>query len=230
MTDRSLWIFGDSFASAPEETGHADKAWTKQVAEALGCDTYRNYAMPGVSNDYIFHHLSESINKMAEGDYCIIQTTQKHRQWFFNDPTLANYSIGDLGDYITKDQAKAIEYYITHLQSDSLDHTRFIQFSLALERIASLVKHVRFLILPGFWGAHGVTGTMITVCDNEFISVEGIADYYNSGDRNGKDPRCNHMSPVNHKVMADKVVDFFTTGKFIDLTTGFEQHFLDTRK
>lgn len=225
MAEKSLWIFGDSFASASEKVIDY-RPWTNQVAEALGCDVYRNHAMPGVSNDYIFQMLADNINNMAAGDVCIVQTSQKHRQWFFSDPSLSNYCIGDLNDFITKEQAYAVEQYITYLQRDELDHARFIQFSLALERIVTLVKHVQFLILPGFWGAHGVNGTLIQVCDEEFIDLNGVQDFYNRDNQVGKDPRCNHLSPVNHKIMADKVIDFFNTGAFIDLTTGFEKHFI----
>lgn len=226
----SLWIFGDSFSAPPWPAGEEEKLdykiWTKIVCEELGCDSYKNLAQSGVSNDYIFHTLANNINNMDEGDYAIIQTTQKYRQWFFEDPTLANYSIGDLEDYISPEQAKAVEYYIRYLQNDSLDDARFIQFSLALERIVSLVNHVRMLILPGFWGAHGVNGSLVQVCDAEFVSIKDVKGFYNREGRKGKDPRCNHISPVNHPVLASKVVDFFRTGKYIDLTTGFEKGFL----
>lgn len=221
----SLWVFGDSFSHTGPSTLDY-KVWSKLVSEQLGCEHYKNFAQPGVSNDYIFKMLADNINNMDEGDYCIIQTTQKYRQWFFNDPTLANYTIGDLNDYITKDQANAVDMYLKYLQRDELDDNRFIQFSLALERIVTLVRHVKFLILPGFWGTHGVNGTLIEVCDKEFVSFEDVKGFYNRDGRKGKDPRVNHLSPMNHPILADKIVEFFNTGRFVDLTTGFEEGFL----
>ena len=32
----------------------------------------------------------------------------------------------------------------------------------------------------------------------------------------------NHFSEVNHKILADKVIDFFNTGKTVDLTSDFK--------
>lgn len=218
-----LWIFGDSF-SMPQPLDSKFSPWTNQLATRLGASSSENYAMPGVSNDYIFHRLSETINKTEEGDYVIIQPTNQHRQWFFKDPVLANYCIRDIEKYITSDQASALQGFVSHLQNDELDNLRYIQFSLALERIATLARHLKILILPGFHLANGIEGSLIQVCDEEFINLDVIPAYYESND--GKDPRINHMSPANHAILVDKIVEFFDIGKTIDLTNGFEKHFI----
>lgn len=218
-----LWIFGDSF-SMPQPLDSEFVPWSVQLAANLGVESSNNYAMPGVSNDYIFYRLAESINETDEGDYIVIQTTNQHRQWFFKDPVLSNYCIRDIDKYISKEQATALKEYISHLQNDELDNVRFIQFRLALERIVTLIQHAKFLILPGFHLCHGVEGSLIQVCDEEFETLDDIPGYYNNND--GKDPRINHLSVNNHKILADKITKFFNTGELIDLTTGFEKHFL----
>lgn len=223
-----LWIYGDSFSMPPSlALAPLDYAtWTEQVCQQLGCNEIMNRARPGVSNDYIFSEIIKDTNSMELGDFCIIQTTQKNRQWFFEDPELSNYKIGDLHDYISRDQANAVKQYVTHLQRDELDDLRFIQFSLALERITTLAGHVRMLILPGFFGAHNIEGYLIKVSDNEFIDLNDLKTFYNKDGRLGRDPRHNHISPNNHVILANKVVNFFTTGQLVDLTTGFEKYFL----
>jgi len=218
-----LWIFGDSFAMPPAKDSTAD-TWTLQLARKLGVEASMNFALPGVGNDYSFYRLSEHINQTEAGDYIIIQTTNKSRQWFFEDPVLSNYCIRDMHTYISKEQHHALQEYVTHLQNDTIDELRFVQFSLALERITQIVSHARMLILPGFHVNHGVEGSLIQVCDEEFVNLDVIPPYYDAND--GKDPRHNHMSPINHKILTNKIFDFFTTGNPIDLTVDFEKHFL----
>ena len=152
-----LWIFGDSF-SMPLPTDSEFDSWPLQLARRLGVEASMNFAMPGISNDYIFHRLSEHLNQTEEGDYIVIQTTNKSRQWFFEDPVLSNYCIRDIQKYITKEQNHALAEYVTHLQSDNLDELRFVQFSLALERITQLASHAKILVLPGFQHTYGVEG------------------------------------------------------------------------
>lgn len=219
-----LWIFGDSFAM-PQAKDSTANPWTLQLAKRLNVESSMNFALPGVGNDYIFYRLSEHINQTEEGDYIIIQTTNRSRQWFFEDPVLSNYAIRDIAKYITKDQDQALKEYITHLQNDTIDEMRFVQFSLALERISQLAEHARILILPGFHNAFGVNGTLIQICDEEFVNLDAIPPYYEAND--GKDPRINHMSLVNHAILTDKVFDFFTNGTSINLTSDFEKNFLE---
>ena len=42
----------------------------------------------------------------------------------------------------------------------------------------------------------------------------------------GMDKRRNHMSKVNHQILADKIIDSFKNNVDLDLTTGFEKGFL----
>lgn len=218
-----LWIFGDSF-SMPQPLDSEFIPWTAQLAATLKVEESLNFAQPGVSNDYIFDQIVKNLNNSQNGDYVVIQQTHKSRQWFFEDPTIANYSLRDINKYISKDQDFALRQYVTHLQKDSIDELRFLQFGLSLERISAILQHVRILILPGFHEIPGVIGTLAQVCDEEFVDLSVINKFYESND--GKDPRINHLSGNNHKILADKIFEFFDQGKLVDLTTGFEKHFL----
>jgi hypothetical protein len=223
--DNNLWIFGDSFSAHPEEDCGFN-VWPELVGRHFKLTQYINWAQVGVSNDFIFHEFTSRINEMKEGDYVIIQTTAQNRQWFFEDPGLANYMIRDLAKFITADQKKAVDYYIEHLQSDKVDSLRYAQFSLALERISVLANHLRILVLPGFYSIAGVTGTLTDIADSEHqdSSKEGVEAWYRNN--KGKDPRYMHLSEKNHAVLAQKVIEFYETGKHIDLTEGFFKHFL----
>lgn len=218
----NLWIFGDSF-SAKADNAKAE-CWPSLLANKLGVSTYSEIALAGVSNDWIFYMLTSNFNKMSSGDWVVVQTTQMHRQWFFEDlPDIANYWIKDFEKYVSTDRAKAVNMYVEHLQQDRIDHVRWVQFSLALERLTQLVD-VNMLILPGFNPVNGVSGTLDDVSAGEFVDRNFRQTYFDNN--NGKDPRHNHLSPENHRVLADKVFNFFKKHELVDLKSGFKTKFL----
>ena len=176
----------------------------------------------------IFHQYTTHINEMEVGDYVIIQPTQKYRQWFFEDPSLSNYYLKDLDCHVSKEQFHAVQEYITHLQKDVIDELRYAQFILALERLSELANHLRILILPGFFGVGGVQGSLISICDGEFHSEEHLVKWIKEYE--GKDPRANHMSEVNHKILANKILNFFKTGQPINLEADFHKAIINEHR
>jgi hypothetical protein len=226
-----FWVFGDSFSTQdlpPTPSNPSGKmdhlSWLGHVCKGLQIQEANIHADYGVSNDWIFHEFTTNINNMEEGDYVIIQPTQKHRQWFFEDPCISNYWIKDLEHHVSKEESTAVEMYVTHLQNDKLDDLRYVQFCLALERLGQLAQHLRILVLPGFFGVNGVIGTLVSISDAEFDKTTTAQKYYDAND--GKDPRLNHMSAVNHEILGNKIVEFFNTGASIDLTKDFKAGFL----
>lgn len=230
MTSK-LWVFGDSFStpSIPPSLANPDGSvdhlsWVAHVSKGLEIEEGHIHSDYGVSNDWIFHQLTTNINSMEPGDYVIVQTTQKHRQWFFDDPCISNYWIKDLDRHISKEENAAVESYVAHLQNDRLDDLRYVQFCLALERLSQLAQHLRILVLPGFFGVNGVVGTLVETSDAEFDSSTTAQQYYNTN--GGKDVRLNHLSAENHEILGNKIIDFFNNGITVDLTTDFKSGFL----
>ena len=226
-----LWVFGDSFSTQDlpptpsNPTGKMDHlSWVAHTCKGLNILEANIHADYGVSNEWIFHEFTTNLNSMEPGDYVIIQPTQKHRQWFFEDPCISNYWIKDLERHVSPEENKAIEMYVTHLQNDKLDDLRYVQFCLALERLSQLAQHLRILVLPGFFSVNGVIGTLVSVSDAEFDETATAQKYYDAND--GKDPRLNHMSADNHEILGAKIVDFFNNGVTVDLQSGFKTGFL----
>jgi|APGre2960657444_1045066.scaffolds.fasta_scaffold22831_2 hypothetical protein len=232
-----LYIFGDSF-SVPDAhknevigpTGlitfmPLEKNWTRIVSESIiGDDNHINDCVLGCSNEYIFHTLRDRESSFKSGDYVIVQLTSYYREWIFEDkPEMANFLNAKWvpGVHVTKEQAKALEMYKQYLHSD---HRLFIHYDAIFDAITFRTKlyaqhDIRCLILPGFHNVAGVQGNMFETSNLEFDSSETCNTYYN---RVGGDFRYNHFSEVNHKILANKVIDFFNTGTTVDLTTGFE--------
>ena len=170
-----LRIYGDSFSvpSVKLEEKPAFDTWTDIVAKNLVVHECNYTAQWGVSNEWIFDHLIKDLDTMSEGDYVIVQTSQTHRQWFFEDqPDVANYYVANLEKLVTPERATAIKTYITHLHNPKVDEIRYMQFCLALERIADVYRHLRILILPGFGFVNGCIGNLANLSDQEIDTAE----------------------------------------------------------
>jgi hypothetical protein len=231
-----LYIFGDSFSVPDAHKNETfgpkglitfmplEKNWTRIVSESLiGNDNHINDALLGCSNEYILHTLRDRESSFKSGDYVIVQLTSYYREWFFEDkPGMANFINAKFvpGVHVTKEQANALEMYKKYLYSD---HRLLLHYVAILDSITFRTKlygqqGIRCLILPGFHNVAGVEGTMFKTSGFEFDSEETAAIYRaETGDL-----RYNHFSEVNHKILADKVIDFFNTGKTVDLTSDFK--------
>ena len=231
-----LYVFGDSFslpdAHKNEVVGPnglvtfmpVEKSWTDIVSERLiGDDNHINDSVLGCSNEYILHTLRTRESSFKSGDYVIVQLTSYYREWFFEDkPGMANFINAKFvpGVHVTKEQANALEMYKRHLYSDHrlLLHYDAILDAITFRTILYGQQGIRCLILPGFHNVVGVEGTLFKTSGSEFDSEETAAIYRaETGDL-----RFNHFSDVNHKILANKVIDFFNTGTTVDLTTDFE--------
>jgi hypothetical protein len=231
-----LYIFGDSFSTPHEHKDEIvgpggqvsfmplEKNWTNIVNESLyGSSDHVNDSMLGCSNEYIFHKLSEKESSFRGGDCVIVQLTSFYREWFFEDkPHMANYMISKFtpGVEVTKEENTALEMYKRYLYSE---HRVFLHYNAIVDAITFRTiqyaeRGIRCLILPGFHNIRGVEGNMFEASKSEFDSDETANTYYN---KTG-DLRFNHFSEVNHKILANKVIDFLNTGKTVDLTTDFK--------
>lgn len=223
-----LWVFGDSYSIGSsfkhENLWHYDENWIDIVAGNLSIDqaNIENFSQFGVSNDYIFKTVIENYNNFSIDDCVIIQLTGPNRKWFFpNDPSLSNFVSMREGNHPKQIQT-ALDYYIRHLQNDQLDDIQYTAYVYSIQYMMLVKPGIKFLVVPGFADYPGVTGNLTEhVCDAEFSSSEVLSKFYK---KTGWDPRLNHMTMDNHRVLASKVANYFKTNQPIDLTTGFKSN------
>ena len=223
----ALWVFGDSFSVGRPDinsgNGNGFPLWTELVTTGLGFSTYNNYSQWGVSNEYIINQFMEHHREFESGDYVIIQLTSAGRQWFFkNSPELANIYIADLKKAVTKSQMNAVNNYVKYLDRSEINIIRYNLLEMALKYISHQLSHIKILIIPGFHPIEGVTGTLIEVCDGEFVSEESLNKWYEATN----DSRPNHISASNHIIYGKKILETFSNGRLLDFTTEFEKEFL----
>lgn len=225
----ALWVFGDSFSVARASINKGDTElwplWTEALADKLNLSGYYNYAQWGVGNEYILEQFLSHQMEYEPEDCIVIQLTSSARQWFFKDhPETANFYIKDrLDKIVSSSAATAVEQYIKHLHRPEIDELRYFMMVKTLEKLAQDLNYCRILILPGFHSVPGVTGTLMNICCGEFVSNESEANWYSN---NYTDPRPNHFGQQNHKILSDRLFDFFQTGAVVDLSNGYQKGFL----
>lgn len=234
-----LWVFGDSFShnfkdfdfvNERRKEDHKfqkiERNWVDIVAEKLtGSVAQENFSQYGCANEYIYLNLRNNMERFREGDCVIVTLTSSERRWFVETlPHLANFEnckySPDTPNSYTKDQAKAVESYTRHLVNEEAQYAIYDAIFWATMNINDYVadRGVNFLILPSWNTIPGINGLLTTVCNNEFDSTETLNKFY----KKTTDNRWNHLTEVNHHILANKVYDYFTKGITVDLTTGFE--------
>ena len=233
----TLYVYGDSF-SASTETINAlenvkhltplEKNWIDLVQEGLGQKEKVALGVHGANNEIIYAYLLQHKDQYKDGDVIIVQPTNAFRKWFFADrPSWTNYwqtnFKNEIGKIFTKEEVDAVEKYKKYLYNQKAYEVNYDMFLRALAHFAQNNQHLRILILPGFHELGGVTGVLQDISGGEFIDDKVLDKYYNY---HGIDPRRNHMTNENHKILADKIINFFKTGEIVDLTKDFHKEFI----
>jgi len=235
MTQPRLIIVGDSFSVAPMETQDTTLTWPQLAADRLGLELM-NLSQHGVAQDWCFQQLRSGFNAedaITAQDRIIVILTHPNRFWFLEEyPNLSNSHIIGLDKYVTKEQNRAIQGFMQHIQRPQLDT---LQMIMRLGWLASYVI-TRSLPNPLMIRAFGMNiqeaeeyevmswarGTLFDIQANEFWSnTQSTHEYFK-----GVDCRYNHLSLRNHSIMADKVIDHFKNSSPLDLTTGFHKAFI----
>ena len=230
-----LYVIGDSF-SVPPPLEDDTKTWPRQVAinlsEHLGQTVgLANNSRMGVSQDYCWEFLQNLLeNVITADDYLIIALTHPSRFWFLERlPELSNSNIIDLDEHCSKEEAKAIEYFIRYIQRPQLD---FISINNRMGYLAYQVakkKLNRPIIIKCFdqnvaqaesWSEiNWAKGNLMEDVQRwEFEDVDCDQD---AGFWRGLDGRYNHMCLSNHKILADKLSESLINDTTCDLTEGF---------
>jgi hypothetical protein len=233
-----LYTFGDSYScdskyydTVNKERIHKflplEKNWTSILSEKLtGNIEHINDSIVGCSNEFIFHRLMTRISEFKEGDYVVVSATSVNRRWLIERrPDVAlHHATANINQEpgITKEERAAILQYTTYLHSDLAAETIYDAIFWATVYAAQRVEDlgVRFLIIPGFRDIPGVNGNLFDLSNSEFDNLETRDEFY----KMAPDLRWNHLTEVNHKILADKVFDFFTEKQTVDLTTGFQKN------
>ncbi len=222
---RTLWTFGDSF------TVNFDEEWTwiRALGKKLNVNALHNNSANGVSNDWILLQLRKQLDNITKDDTVIIILTSPHRSWLLEKyPEYSNYSVANLDELITKEEASAIKNYVLNIQRDDIDLFRFEHQIAWLKQIQKTIGF-NLLVIPGFPLTVDYTGLIEVVGD--LSSSVSSAEFCSNKDNNewyaqGIDTRYNHMIRDNHAILVDKCVKSLLTNQPLNLSVGFKRSIL----
>lgn len=205
--------------------------WWEQLAEKLNL-IVKNYGKSGTSVDYssvIFH---ENFNKVKRGDVIVLALTDTARQWLDkNNPSLTSIrmleKMHELG-HISSDAYSHAVYHFTEVVNLEVEKSSATNFINSISYL-TLKKDVKLILLPCFNHNNDplVTQKNVIIGNNVITAKKGqclwnISTLEFSG-REKKlpkqviDHRFNHLSPPNHKILAEKIYDALTTNCELNL-------------
>jgi hypothetical protein len=218
----NLWVYGDSFANQPSP-------YLSMIAKELNLNQ-QNYAWPGSSLDYSSVQINKTMNSWTEKDVVILVLTEVLRVWerwehkdhgtkHFKGRHIPESAILDMKD------SKGSR----GLEDMPLQPTIQINTSLRnhLIRVLSYANVRAMVVLDGFKNKANSSIDIpdnITYSDKGYlmeVSIKEPKGWFNFT-TNGPDWRNNHLSEVNHPILAEKVCNAVKNGTNIDLSTGFE--------
>jgi len=221
---RTLYAFGDSFTLNFDE----EWTWIRALGKKLNVNALHNSSAHGVSNDWILLQLRKQLGNITKDDTVIVILTSLQRNWLLEKyPEYSNYSVANLDELITKEEASSIKNYVLNIQRDDIDLFRF-------EHQVSWIKQIQqnagfdLLVIPGFPLNIDYTGLIEVVGDlgSSVSSAEFMNDSYLDWYSQGIDTRYNHLCKDNHEILADKCVKSLLTKEPLDLAVGFKRSIL----
>ena len=227
----TLWVFGDSYTADGRKTKGSnnwqdiDKTWVELLQQKLNNPNLNIHASPGAANEWIFNELVKYQDQFTSEDYIIVQLTCSSRRWFFKDkPEMSNFQYSPAVN-LSKNEIKALENYKRYLLNETANDANYKMLEYALKFVALQENAPKMLVLPGFDPIRGIIGSLGHVCFGEFEDQELIGKYYVD---HKNDPRINHMHEENHKILANKIYNYFQDWEPIDLTSDFKNKFINS--
>ena len=237
-----LFVVGDSFCEPPkviDKTPTWPAIVAKQLSNKLGKEVLlENYSIVGCSQDYCWEALNNILEyDITQDDYLIIGLTHPNRVWYFDDkPNLSNAHVMDMKEYIGRDKAKAVEYYIRYIQRPRLDtihvtnrmgYVAYQVLKKTLHTPLLLKCFEQFIDQGSNWSElNFANGALSNIQSQEFSDHIQKCHSDPNNFWKGKDGRYNHMCLSNHKILADKIVNSLLTNDICDLTKGFKERLI----
>ena len=234
---KTIFVFGDSYAdpnstSSPANSGDADNTYVKLLSNYYNCPVI-NTGKGGASNEYIIEKFFDTVEQIKENDIVIFLPTWHGRRWLIEElPALSAYMnltkfIGGVAGHGRELSEEEISYcaevflksldsfeerkskvYIKMMLSTLSEYQRKIGFkSIVVNTFAENEKYDNFI---------NTSGRLYLVNGGEFADIKNFHENY-------RDFRINHLSLVNHAILAEKIIKAIESGEDIDLNSDFKE-------
>jgi hypothetical protein len=237
-----LYVIGDSFSAEeswptgvktihpyPDYDFGASVYWPKKLADRLEADLV-NLSIIGCGQDYQWAEIYKHQDEITPDDYVIVVLTEARRFWYFYEyPGLGRADLiaqspkqrgaaevaADFERYIQRDMLAVLNL---ENRLGALSYMAYLRgwrkplIVYAMSQIADIVRQFKHLEFS--------KGTLTDISVNE-VQIGATEEYYNNKIIRGIDPRYNHLTMSNHRILTDKIFNHFTKQMPLDLTTDF---------
>lgn len=230
----TLYVFGDSFATAEMLEKHFERKWSVLLSKKLGVEL-KNYGMNGTSLEYTYYKFNEICKNLKEDDAVVIVLTDLLRKWIIKDkPNTSSLSHIEIHDLPTK-LKKCAQWYFVNVLNSEIEEVHLLNFLYAVIATTSHLK-IKPLFISAFDKvSRGKWVVDVNKIDHSYINNFAIGSLWEvssyeiihkdagSAVRTNlkKEFRPNHLSDVQHPILADKILNYMHNGVTVDLTTGF---------
>lgn len=205
MTSK-LWIFGDSFSTGRDST---HTTWTNILASELNAEL-KITAVGGSSLGWIMYQSMLHRNLFGADDFVIFQTTSPSRAFLDKTkPGLAEYQ-KERSDWnlLTDEQRAGYQFYLDNIHDEEILLLQLQSWIWGMDHYTSHLTHKPIIMYAWDLGNLEVPigwknskGTLLYESMAEFSgeyqqSINWMVD-------NAGDPRDNHFSITNHKIIAN---------------------------
>lgn len=204
--------FGDVFHNKPVTWMHTLSAYLNLELDS--------HCLSSTGLDFMYHSFDRIRPSLHPRDRLIVLVSELTRRWWFLDRPEES-SIYNIKDPRFR---KFLKLYIHDLTDDTIPRLHLNMF------LAYLNKHTTHLETPPLCLScfsdtqdmfePGVKGCLWTVSKNELRDLNDLPKICKN------DPRLNHLSHVNHCILAEKIFVHWKTQEPLDLTQGFKRALL----
>jgi hypothetical protein len=249
----TLYVFGDSFVSAEINPTwnedmlekHFERKWSVLLSRKLGVEL-KNYGVSGSSLEYTYFKFNQICAELKEDDVVIVVLTDLLRKWIIKDKpqTSSLWHVERHGD-LDSNLIESAQWYFANILNPEIEEVHLHNFLHAVHATTSHLK-VKPLFMFAFNKASRGKWTMdVNTVDQSYVnnfatgSLWEISSYeieHSSSDKVSavltnlkKEFRSNHLSDVQHPILAGKILDYIHNRTTVDLTTGFVQNMYTKR-
>ncbi len=224
----ALYIFGDSFGESWDEVN----TWAVQVSTLLHMEL-KNYALSGVSLEYTYKTFYDVSDTFIEGDIVIMILTDINRKWLLADhPGRTTLRMLEKKHKTDVRLVNAVQLYFSEIFNPIVERIHLTSFIHAL---VSLTKHLQIkpIILVAFDNDDLLNGINVKDIQKIYPNV-ALGSLWKISKQefplqvldtvilqNFQDFRPNHLSRINHTILANKLIKYIEQNMIVDLTTEF---------
>ena len=241
----TLYVFGDSFASIetdPTTSVNAReqliaKAWSVLLSKKLGVEL-KNFGISGSSLEYTYYKFNQLRADLKEDDVVVIVLTDLLRKWIIQDrPVTSSLVAVEMHGNLNSNLVKCAQWYFANVLNVEVEETHLHNFLYAVHVTTAHLK-VKPLFICAFdkisrgdWTVTVNTVDSIHVNNFAIGSLWEVSSYEIEHTKTDavvavctnlrKEFRQNHLSDIQHPILADKILNYIHNGTVVDLTTGF---------